>query len=36
VLPLAAGFCGVSVLALVLVLIAERGRLFQAHEKPIH
>ena len=28
VTPLAAGFCGVSVLALILVLIAERGRLF--------
>lgn len=26
--PLAAGFCGVSLLALLLVLIAERGRLF--------
>jgi DHA1 family bicyclomycin/chloramphenicol resistance-like MFS transporter len=26
--PLAAGFCGVSLLALALVLIAERGRLF--------
>ncbi len=29
--PLAAGFCGVAALALVFVLIAERGRLFQAH-----
>lgn len=28
VTPLAAGFCGVSVVALILVLIAERGRLF--------
>lgn len=28
VTPLAAGFCGVAALALVLVLIAERGRLF--------
>jgi len=36
VLPLAAGFCGVSVLALILVVIAERGQLFRAHEKPIH
>lgn len=36
VLPLAIGFCGVSVLALVLVLIAEKGQLFKPHEKPIH
>jgi len=28
VTPLAAGFCGVSIVALVLVLLAERGRLF--------
>ncbi len=28
VMPLAAGFCGVSLVALVLVLIAEKGRLF--------
>jgi len=28
--PLAAGFCGVSLIALVLVLIAERGRLFES------
>ena len=36
VLPLAAGFCGVSAVALILVLIAEKGRLFHAHEKPVH
>ncbi len=29
--PLAAGFCGVSILALIFVLIAEKGKLFQAH-----
>ncbi|MEP9389363.1 multidrug effflux MFS transporter [Mesorhizobium sp. KR9-304] len=29
--PLAAGFCGVALAALIFVLIAERGRLFQAH-----
>lgn len=29
--PLAIGFAGVSALALVLVLIAEKGRLFQQH-----
>nr|WP_295462064.1 multidrug effflux MFS transporter [Mesorhizobium sp.] len=28
VTPLAAGFCGVAALALILVLVAERGRLF--------
>lgn len=28
--PLAAGFCGLSVVALVMVLIAERGRLFES------
>lgn len=36
VLPLAAGFCAVSAVALVLVLIAEHGKLFKPHEKPIH
>ena len=36
VLPLAMGFCIVSVLALVFVLIGENGKLFQAHEKPTH
>ena len=30
--PLAAGFCGVSLVALVMVLIAEKGKLFQAHQ----
>ena len=30
VTPLAAGFCGVGLMALVLVLIAERGKLFTA------
>ncbi|MBX3582561.1 MAG: multidrug effflux MFS transporter [Rhizobiaceae bacterium] len=29
--PLAAGFCAVSLLSLTFVLIAERGKLFQAH-----
>jgi MFS transporter, DHA1 family, multidrug resistance protein len=29
--PLAAGFCGVSIIALIFVLIAEKGKLFQAH-----
>jgi DHA1 family bicyclomycin/chloramphenicol resistance-like MFS transporter len=33
--PLAAGFCTVSIVALVFVLIAERGRLFQAHNQPL-
>ncbi len=32
--PLAAGFCGVAFLALIMVLIAEKGRLFQPHHKP--
>lgn len=32
--PLAAGFCGVSIAALVFVLIAEKGKLFQAHNAP--
>ena len=32
--PLAAGFCGVSLVALVFVLIGERGKLFQAHHQP--
>jgi DHA1 family bicyclomycin/chloramphenicol resistance-like MFS transporter len=36
VLPLAIGFWSVSALGLIFVLIAEKGRLFQAHEKPIH
>jgi DHA1 family bicyclomycin/chloramphenicol resistance-like MFS transporter len=32
--PLAAGFCGVSIAALVFVLVAEKGKLFQAHTQP--
>ena len=32
--PLAAGFCGVSVLALAMVLIAEKGVLFRAQHDP--
>jgi DHA1 family bicyclomycin/chloramphenicol resistance-like MFS transporter len=32
--PLAAGFCAVSIVGLVFVLIAERGKLFQAHSQP--
>ena len=36
VLPLAVGFWSVSALGLIFVLIAEKGRLFQPHEKPIH
>jgi MFS transporter, DHA1 family, multidrug resistance protein len=35
VLPLAIGFWSVSALGLIFVLIAEKGRLFQPHEKPI-
>jgi DHA1 family bicyclomycin/chloramphenicol resistance-like MFS transporter len=35
VTPLAAGFCIVSLAALVMVLIAERGRLFQPHNPPV-
>ena len=35
VTPLAAGFCAVSLLALLIVLIAEHGKLFQAHSKPL-
>ena len=30
IMPLAAGFCGVSLVSLILVLIAERGKLFGA------
>lgn len=33
-MPLAAGFCGVAFIGLVLVLIAEKGVLFRAHHKP--
>ncbi|MDQ2634661.1 MAG: multidrug effflux MFS transporter [Pseudomonadota bacterium] len=32
--PLAAGFCGVSLVALAFVLVGERGKLFQAHHQP--
>ncbi len=35
VTPLAAGFCIVSLGALAMVLIAERGRLFQPHNPPV-
>ncbi|MEW9808178.1 multidrug effflux MFS transporter [Mesorhizobium marinum] len=33
-MPLAAGFCAVSLVALTFVLIAERGKLFQPHSQP--
>lgn len=36
VLPLTAGFFAVSVVAFVLVLIGEKGRLFRTHSKPTH
>jgi DHA1 family bicyclomycin/chloramphenicol resistance-like MFS transporter len=32
--PLAAGFCGVALIAIVMVLIAEKGRLFRPHHVP--
>lgn len=35
VMPLAAGFCGVSIMALLMVLIAERGKLFQPHNPAV-
>jgi DHA1 family bicyclomycin/chloramphenicol resistance-like MFS transporter len=35
VTPIAGGFCVVSFIALGLVLIAERGRLFQPHNPPV-
>jgi DHA1 family bicyclomycin/chloramphenicol resistance-like MFS transporter len=35
VTPLAAGFCLVSMAALAVILIAERGRLFQPHNLPV-
>lgn len=35
VTPLAAGFCSVSVAALLMILIAERGKLFQPHNPPV-
>ncbi|MET3790490.1 DHA1 family bicyclomycin/chloramphenicol resistance-like MFS transporter [Aquamicrobium terrae] len=33
--PLAAGFVSVAAMGLVFVLIAERGKLFQPHNKPV-
>lgn len=33
--PLGAGFFAVALIGLVFVLIAERGKLFQAHNKPV-
>jgi DHA1 family bicyclomycin/chloramphenicol resistance-like MFS transporter len=33
--PLAAGFCAVSVVALVFVLLGERGKLFQPHNPTV-
>jgi len=30
-----AGFCSVSVGALLMILVAERGRLFQPHNPPV-
>ncbi len=35
VTPLAAGFCIVSILAFLMVVIAERGKLFQPHNPPV-
>ncbi|WP_459079841.1 multidrug effflux MFS transporter [Mesorhizobium sp. A623] len=35
VMPLAAGFCGVSIVALLMVFIAERGKLFQPHNPAV-
>ncbi|BCG88843.1 Bcr/CflA family drug resistance efflux transporter [Mesorhizobium sp. 113-3-9] len=35
VTPLAAGFCSVSVAALLMILIAERGKMFQPHNPPV-
>jgi DHA1 family bicyclomycin/chloramphenicol resistance-like MFS transporter len=32
--PLTAGYCAVSVLGLLIVLYAERGKLFQSHSNP--
>lgn len=34
-MPLAAGFLSVGVAGLILVLIAENGRLFRAHQQPV-
>jgi len=36
VVPLVIGFWSVSALGLAFVFIAERGKLFQAHENPLH
>ncbi len=33
--PLTGGFCAVSLLAVLIVLYAEHGKLFQAHSKPL-
>jgi len=33
--PLAAGYCGVAALSIVMVLIAERGKLFRPHHDPV-
>lgn len=35
VMPLAAGFCAVSIVALLMVFIAERGKLFQPHNPKV-
>ena len=35
VTPLAAGFCSVSVAALLMIFIAERGKMFQPHNPPV-
>jgi DHA1 family bicyclomycin/chloramphenicol resistance-like MFS transporter len=32
--PLAAGFCGVAAVGLLMVLIAEKGKLFRAQHDP--
>lgn len=34
-LPLVTGFCVLSLIGLVFVLIAEKGKLFQPHNKPV-
>ena len=34
-LPLVTGFFSLSIIGLIFVLIAERGKLFQAHNKPV-
>ena len=35
VMPLAAGFCGVSIVAFLMVVVAERGKLFQPHNPAV-